>query len=104
MTTGTGDSPEARRRAIELLEANHDFPGDFTVSVIARNDDAVAEAVLAAVATGLAQPLDAGAHERHPSAHGKYVSHRLKVPCASAEAVLVLYARLRAVEGVITIL
>ena len=102
--TGAGDSPEARRRAIDLLEANHDFPGDFTVSVIARNDEVVAEAVLAAAAAGLGSPLGEGAHERHPSAHGKYVSHRLKVPCASAEAVLVLYARLRAVEGVITIL
>jgi len=102
--TSAGDSPEARRRAIELLEANHDFPGDFTVSVIARNDDVVAEAVLAATAAGLNEPLGDAAHERHPSAHGKYVSHRLKGPCASAEAVLVLYARLRAVEGVITIL
>ena len=45
-----------------------------------------------------------GAHERQPSAHGKYVSHRLNVPCASAEAVLALFARLRAVDGVITIL
>jgi putative lipoic acid-binding regulatory protein len=102
--TGVGDSPEARRRAVELLEANHEFPGDFTVSVIARNDDAVAQAVLAAAAAGLGEPLGEGAHERHPSAHGKYISHRLKVPCASAEAVLVLYARLRAVDGVITIL
>lgn len=104
--TDAGDSPEARRRAIELLEANHAFPGDFTVSVIARNDEVVADAVLAAAtaAAGLDGPLSAGAHERHPSAHGKYVSHRLKVPCASAEAVLVLYARLRAVDGVITIL
>jgi putative lipoic acid-binding regulatory protein len=102
--TGGADSPEARRRAIELLEANHDFPGDFTVSVIARNDEVVAEAVLAAAWEGLEAPLGAGAHEAHPSSHGKYVSHRLKVPCASAEAVLVLYARLRAVSGVITIL
>ena len=44
--TGAGDSPEAQRRAIELLEANHDFPGDFTVSVIARNDDAFMSALL----------------------------------------------------------
>jgi len=102
--TGVGDSPEARRRAIELLEANHDFPGDFTVSVIARNDSGIAEAVLAAAGADLPEPLTAAAHEAHPSSHGKYVSHRLRVPCASAEAVLVLYARLRAVAGVITIL
>ena len=99
-----GDSPEARKRAIELLEANHSFPGDFSLSVIARSDDAVEAAVLAAAAAGLGRPLAADAHERHPSAHGKYVSHRLKVPCASAEEVLVLFARLRAVDGVVTIL
>lgn len=98
------DSPEARRRSIELLEAHHAFPEDFSVTVIARNDEAVGEAVLAAAAAGLPAPLGEGAYERLPSAHGKYVSHRLKVPCATAEAVLVLFARLRAVEGVITIL
>jgi putative lipoic acid-binding regulatory protein len=98
------DSPEARRRAIELLEAEHDFPLDFWVAVIARHDEETAAAVLAAAAEGLGAPLGDEAHEQHPSAHGKYVSHRLKVPCASAEAVLGLYARLRAVDGVITIL
>ena len=102
MTTGH-DSPEARRRGIELLEANHAFPCSFSLSVIARKDDAVEAAVLAAAAVGLDAPLGEGAHERRPSAHGKYVSHRLEVPCANAEAVLALYARLRAVDGVITI-
>ena len=104
MSVGRSDSPEARQRAIELLESQHDFPGDFTVAVIALNEEKVAAAVLAAAAEGLGGPLGEGAHEQHPSAQGKYVSHRLKVPCASAEAVLVLYARLRAVDGVITIL
>ena len=98
------DSPEARRRAIELLEANHAFPGNFSLSVVARSDAAVEAAVLAAASEGLVRPLGDDAHERKPSAHGKYVSHRLKVPCESAEAVLALYARLRAVDGVITIL
>src|SRR4029078_9002360 len=97
--TGAGDSPEARRRAIDLLQANHDFPGDFTVSVIARNDEIVAEAVLAPAVAGPEEPLSEGAHQRPPSPHGKYVSHRIRVPVANAEAVLVLYARLRAVEG-----
>jgi len=30
--------------------------------------------------------------------------HRLNVPCASAAAVLDLFARLRAVDGVVTVL
>ena len=97
------DSPEARRRGIELLEANHAFPCSFSLSVIARKDDAIEAAVLAAASVGLDAPLGEGAHERRPSANGRYVSHRLNVPCASAEAVLALYARLRAVDGVITI-
>jgi putative lipoic acid-binding regulatory protein len=98
------DSPEARRRAIELLEANHTFPGDVSVSVIARNDEEVGARILAAASAALGQPLTEAAHERRPSAQGKYVSHRLNVPCASAEAVLDLFARLRAVDGVITVL
>ena len=98
------DSPEARRRAIELLEANHVFPGNISVSVIARNDEEVAAGVLAAANAALDQPIAEEAHERHASAQGKYVSHRLNVPCASAEAVLDLFARLRAVDGVITVL
>ena len=98
------ESPEARRRSIELLEGHHTFPGTFSLSVIARADEGVEAAVLAAAAVGLETPLGAGAHERRPSAQGKYVSHRLHVPVADAEAVLGLYARLRAVDGVITIM
>src|SRR5262245_54146360 len=98
------DSAEARRRAIELLEASHVFPGTFSLSVIARSDEIVEAAVLAAAAVGLDGPLAVDAHERRPSEHGKYVSHRLQVPVASAEDVLALYARLRAVDGVISIL
>ena len=91
-----------RRRAIELLEANHAFPCQFFVSVIARNDAAVETAVLAAA--GGDAVLAAVTHERRSSSGGKYASHRLDVPCATAHEVLLLYARLRAVEGVITVL
>ena len=69
--------------------------------MITRNDEAVTAAVLAAAGVG---DGGEGGYERRPSAQGKYVSHRLKVPCASADAVLSLFARLRAVPGVITIM
>jgi putative lipoic acid-binding regulatory protein len=97
-----GDPGDQRKRAIELLEANHAFPCQFFVSVIARNDSGVETAVLAAA--GGDAVLSAVSHERRPSSGGKYVSHRLEVPCSSAEEVLLLFARLRAVEGVITVL
>jgi putative lipoic acid-binding regulatory protein len=97
---GSEEDRAARQRAIELLEANHEFPGNFSLSVIARNDDAVEAAVVAAAGPGLSSDT----HERKPSAGGKYVSHRLVVVVPSADAVLDLFARLRAVEGVITVL
>jgi putative lipoic acid-binding regulatory protein len=101
--TRAGDEPvDERQRAIDLLEANHAFPCQFFVSVIARNDDAIEGAVLIA-ARGDAIHASVS-HERKPSSGGKYMSHRLEVPCATADEVLSLYARLRAVDGVITVL
>jgi putative lipoic acid-binding regulatory protein len=98
------DDAEARARSIALLEANHAFPTDYTVSVIARNAEEIAALVAeAAFADALAARGD-DAHEMRPSSGGKYVSHRLRVPCADAEQVLRLYARLRAIDGVLTIL
>jgi putative lipoic acid-binding regulatory protein len=72
--------------------------------VIARNDEEVTRAVVAAASVGLPSPLGGAAHERRPSAQGKYVSHRLAVWCANGDDVLALFARLQAVEGVITVL
>ena len=101
--TRSDDAPvDERKRAIDLLEANHAFPCEFFVSVIARNEDGVEAAVLAA-ARGDAVHASV-AHERRASSAGKYMSHRLEVPCASAEEVLQLYARLRTVDGVITVM
>jgi hypothetical protein len=91
-----------RQRAIELLEANHVFPGPFFVSVIARNDEAVERAVLAAA--GLGDDRAADAHDPQESSGRKFVSHRLRVEVASAAAALDLFARLRAVDGVIKVL
>jgi putative lipoic acid-binding regulatory protein len=95
-------SDEQRQRAIELLEANHTFPGPFFVSVIAKNDEVVERAVLAAA--GLGDDPAADEHDPQESSGGKFVSHRLRVQVASAAEVLDLFARLRAVDGVIKVL
>lgn len=95
------DSPEAeRQRDIELIEACYAFPGDFPLSVIARNDEAVVETILATA--GAAGPISA--HERQPSSGGKYVSHRLQVRVASAPDAHALRAALRRLDGVMTVL
>ena len=99
-------SPDAphdgeREREIAFIDACHAFPCDFHLSVIARNEDQVVAAVLAAVTDG-ARRL--AAHDRQPSASGKYVSHRLQVSVDSAAEAHALRARLRAIDGVKTVL
>jgi putative lipoic acid-binding regulatory protein len=95
------DSPEAeRQRDIELIGACYAFPGEFPLSVIARNDDdVVADIVATASAAG---PISA--HERQPSSGGKYVSHRLSVRVEGASEAHALRAALRTLPGVMTVL
>jgi putative lipoic acid-binding regulatory protein len=105
-----------QQRTLALLEANHAFPGDYPLTVIARNDEAVTAAVLLAIQEVLREALGEGlgeglgaslpetAREQRLSAGGKYVSHRLSVPCAAAIDVVRLYERVRRVDGVMTVL
>jgi putative lipoic acid-binding regulatory protein len=98
------DSEAARARALGLLEATHQFPCAYSVTVIAFNRDGVTAAVRAAAYLGVAESPAPEAHQSQESREGKYRSHRLAVPVPDAPAVLALYARLRAVEGVVTLL
>jgi putative lipoic acid-binding regulatory protein len=96
------ESPgEDAQHEIELIEACYAFPGDFELAVIARNDDETLKSVLGAAATSGGAPLG---HEQKPSGGGKYVSHRLRVRCASAHEAQSVRARMRALPGVMTVL
>ncbi len=97
-------SEDARTRTLELLRAAHTFPGEYHLSVITVTGEQVSSDLRAAVEDGLPGPLADSAYELIPSRGGKYTSHRIKVPCASAEDVLALYARLSKVKGVVTML
>lgn len=98
----SGSSPEQERlNDLEMIEACYAFPGDFPLAVIARNEQAVVDAVMAAAT---AEGRELRSHQRQESSGGKYVSHRLTIRCEDAEHVLRVYARLRAVDGVLTIL
>lgn len=92
------------KRTLELLEAHHAFPGEYPVTVIVLNSDGITGALVAAIEDELAVTLAATACETRSSSGGKYLSHRLKVPCAAAADVIRLYARIRRVEGVVTVL
>jgi putative lipoic acid-binding regulatory protein len=92
------------KRSIDLLEANHVFPGVFPLTVIALNSEAVTAALLSSIEAGLPDPLPAAARESRLSSGGKYASHRVRVPCAAAADVIRLYERVRLVDGVVTVL
>ena len=97
-------SDDDEKRILDLLEANHKFPGDYPITVIALNSEDVTVALVESVQQGLAAPLADDARETRSSSGGKYLSHRLRVPCASAADVIRLYARIRLVQGVVTVL
>lgn len=97
---GAVDADEARARSLALLEANHSFPCEYALTVIAFNSGTVTEAVKAAVAEGDTEH----AHQAIESKAGKYLSHRFAVKATGAAHVLEIYARVRSVDGVVTIL
>ena len=82
-------SPEQERLDdLEMIEACYAFPGDFPLAVIARNDQAVVDAVMAAVT---ADGRELRSHQRQESSGGKFVSHRLEVRVGSATEAHALY-------------
>jgi putative lipoic acid-binding regulatory protein len=98
----SGSSPEQERlNDLEMIEACYAFPGDFPLAVIARNEQAVVDAVMAAAT---AEGRELRSHQRQESSGGKYVSHRLEVRVGSATEAHALRARLRAIDGVRTVL
>jgi putative lipoic acid-binding regulatory protein len=92
------------QRTLGLLEAQHVFPGDYPLTVIALNSEAVTAALVLAIEEGLGAALPETARQTRLSSGGKYVSHRVNVPCAAAADVIRLYARVRLVEGVVSVL
>lgn len=89
-------------RMLELLAAQHDFPGPFTFKVIYRASAGMAETVVEAVcvATGIAHPETAPSTRQ--SGGGKFESMTLELRVRSPQEVLDVYAILNGIEGVIS--
>jgi len=88
---------------VELLEATHVFPGKFVFKAIGRHHDGFVDGVVAAVRHGLGQEFDPP-FELNQTAHGRHVAVTIE-PCVdSAEQVLVIYERLRHVDGLVLLL
>ena len=94
------DAEAARARALALLEATHQFPCAYDLTVIAFNQEVTTAAVREAVVV----EGDPVAHQMVGSKAGRYLSHRFSVRVTTATEVLEIYARVRGVEGVVSIL
>ena len=94
---------DKRARALAVLEAAHTFPGAFAFTVIARAREGVT-AEIRDLVTGAGESFVAEDFVITTSSGGKYVSHRMTVRVPSAEGVLDLYERFRAIEGVVQLL
>ena len=77
---------------------------EYHLSVIAVCADDVRARLRAAVEAGPAGAVADDAYVCIPSKGGKYESHRFRLMCRTADEVLDLYDRVRAVTGVVTML
>lgn len=86
-----------REETLELLRSQHDFPGPFDYRIVL--DPAAREPLLLAAREALPE----GSFEvlgSKTSSRGTYISLHLRARVGSAEDVLRIYAALRGVEGV----
>jgi putative lipoic acid-binding regulatory protein len=86
--------------AIELLEANHTFPGPYVFKAIGRQERGFVARVVAAVRDEMAQPVDPPYTVRE-TAGGRHVSVTLEPVMQTAEQVLAVYRRIQGVAGLV---
>ncbi|MDX2020004.1 MAG: DUF493 domain-containing protein [Deltaproteobacteria bacterium] len=94
---------DRKQKMIELLQANHHFPGPYHISLVTHNEEAVVMTVRALVEEGGAPIPDADWQLRQSSG-GKYVSHRVRVYVDSAHDVVAIYERLWGVTGLVSVM
>ncbi|MCC6421447.1 MAG: DUF493 domain-containing protein [Gemmataceae bacterium] len=86
--------------ARELLENTHSFPGTYTFKAIGLAEGGFAARAVAAVRDALAHEVDPPFTTRE-AAGGKHVAVTLTPQVETAEHVLVVYARLRKLAGLV---
>jgi len=88
--------------AIELLQANHSFPGPYLFKVIGRQERGFVARVVAAVREEMAESVDPPYKVRE-TAGGRHVSVTLEPVMQTAEQVLAVYRRIRSVAGIVVL-
>ena len=86
--------------SIEILEANHEFPGPYMFKVIGAADENFTARVIRNVRDELRMEIDPPFTIRATS-KGKHVAITLEPECDSAQQVLAIYGRLTGLDGVV---
>jgi uncharacterized protein len=86
--------------SIELLEANHTFPGPYLFKAIGRAERGFVARVVAAVRDELAAEVDPPYRVRE-SAGGRHVSVSLEPTVQTGRQVLEVYRRIRQTAGLV---
>ena len=86
--------------AIELLEANHTFPGTYTFKAIGQVENGFVARVVAAVRDELGDAVDPPFRVRE-AVGGRHVSVTVEPTVQSAQEVLKIYRRIRTMAGLV---
>lgn len=91
--------PDDQQRVLDLLRAQHEFPGEYRFRVVVRPPDRVA--VVSAIGAAAGEDAVVDVTER-PSRHGNYVALHVLTRMDSAEDVLGIYDVIRGLPEVLT--
>jgi putative lipoic acid-binding regulatory protein len=87
----------------EMLDATHRFPCKFTFKAIGRNEDEFAARVVAVIRETLAHDFDPP-HELRHTAGGRHVAVTVEPWIDSSEQALAVFARIRELSGLVTLM
>lgn len=89
----------SHEKMLALLEEHHRFPGPYSFRFVIRPDAKAAVLAAAFAAAPLARCVQ---QAERASRAGRYLSLELELELSSAQAVLDVYAAVKAVDGVLT--
>lgn len=97
-------SDDESERLLALLEAQHTFPGSYTVKIFYRNQPATGDAIVAAVCSQCGLDPATATSSLRASSGARFVSMSLTLELDEAAQVLQVYAVLKELESVISYL
>jgi putative lipoic acid-binding regulatory protein len=93
----------AQLDAIRLLEETHDFPCEFMFKVIGRAEESFVERVVEAIRV-CQQSSEAPSYRLRETPNRRHVSVTLEPQVQSAQEVLLIYACIREIHGVVMVM